>query len=136
MPKSTRGRKPRACDSCRRKKVGFPPLTLPSWSSEAVALQRAIQCDRAVPQCDYCQHHGLTCSYNQAAKTEGSAIRYAEALAISLRHFQLTDYNRSRFSRLPKLPSPNRQLSPSEQDDGELIHPSKNRPCPITSPFC
>ncbi|SCO46893.1 unnamed protein product [Fusarium fujikuroi] len=86
MPKSTRGRKPRACDSCRRKK---------------------IQCDRAVPQCDYCQHHGLTCSYNQAAKTEGSAIR-------------------SRFSRLPKLPSPNRQLSPSEQDDGELIHPTSN----------
>ncbi|EXL80470.1 hypothetical protein FOPG_06096 [Fusarium oxysporum f. sp. conglutinans race 2 54008] len=81
MPKSTRGRKPRACDSCRRKK---------------------IQCDRAVPQCDYCQHHGLTCTYNEAAKTEGSALR-------------------SNLSRLPKTASPSRQLSLFEPDDRELI---------------
>ncbi|RBR16751.1 hypothetical protein FVER53590_25090 [Fusarium verticillioides] len=76
MPKSTRGRKPRACDSCRRKK---------------------IQCDRAVPQCNYCQHHGLTCSYNEAAKTEGSRVR-------------------SRLSRFPNSMSPSRQLSPFEHD--------------------
>ncbi|RFU73692.1 c6 zinc finger domain [Trichoderma arundinaceum] len=43
-PKSTRGRRAKACDSCSRRK---------------------IQCDAEVPQCNWCRHHDLACTYHR-----------------------------------------------------------------------
>ncbi|KAF6823045.1 fungal specific transcription factor [Colletotrichum musicola] len=39
----------RACDSCHRRK---------------------IQCDGAVPQCNWCKHHGMACTFNRATKVK------------------------------------------------------------------
>ncbi|KAL5088894.1 hypothetical protein Trisim1_006040 [Trichoderma cf. simile WF8] len=42
--KSNRGRRAKACDSCSRRK---------------------IQCDADVPQCNWCKHHDLACTYRR-----------------------------------------------------------------------
>ncbi|UKZ74457.1 hypothetical protein TrVFT333_002126 [Trichoderma virens FT-333] len=42
--KSNRGRRAKACDSCSRRK---------------------IQCDADVPQCNWCKHHDLACTYHR-----------------------------------------------------------------------
>ncbi|KAL7948103.1 hypothetical protein V8C42DRAFT_316700 [Trichoderma barbatum] len=42
--KSNRGRRAKACDSCSRRK---------------------IQCDADVPQCNWCKHHDLACTYQR-----------------------------------------------------------------------
>ncbi|KAK1572870.1 fungal-specific transcription factor domain-containing protein [Colletotrichum navitas] len=39
----------RACDSCHRRK---------------------IQCDGAVPQCNWCKHHSMTCTFHRATKVK------------------------------------------------------------------
>ncbi|KAH0531392.1 hypothetical protein TsFJ059_000229 [Trichoderma semiorbis] len=46
--KSNRGRRAKACDSCSRRK---------------------IQCDADVPQCNWCKHHDLACTYRRLVAT-------------------------------------------------------------------
>ncbi|PLN83667.1 hypothetical protein BDW42DRAFT_164393 [Aspergillus taichungensis] len=65
-------RKPRrrACDSCFKKKVrqralvgNNVTLILP-----LIPGDQQIQCDAEFPQCNWCKHHNLACTYNRIRK--------------------------------------------------------------------
>ncbi|KAL7938426.1 hypothetical protein V8C35DRAFT_320230 [Trichoderma chlorosporum] len=62
--KSNRGRRAKACDSCSKRK---------------------IQCDSDVPQCNWCRHHDLACTYhrlvaNTQKKKKSSSHKTAQPL--------------------------------------------------------
>ncbi|KAJ9144064.1 C6 zinc finger domain containing protein [Pleurostoma richardsiae] len=74
----------KACDSCHRKK---------------------IHCDAAVPQCNWCKHHDLTCSYNRVSRLKSQSKTTRDDLARRLDRLEsrLTDIESASIA--PSSPS-------------------------------
>lgn len=105
-----RKRTVRACDSCYKRKVGFSCL-----DEHSVGLTNQIKCDAAVPQCNWCSHHDLPCTFDRVIRRKRKTQDDGRSVPFTLR-FPLVsqlltlEHSRPKVSRLSERISRIEQL--------------------------
>lgn len=104
-----RKRAARACDSCYKRKVRC------SCTDElCIRLTCQIKCDAAVPQCNWCSHHDLPCTFDRVIQRKRKTQDEGRSVPFILRFpfvSQLLTLERSR----PKVSRLSERISRIEQ---------------------
>lgn len=81
-----RTRTARACDSCYKRKVGFvldQLSTSLNWSQ--------IKCDAALPQCNWCSHHNISCTFDRVVQRKRKNVNDEGWACTSSLFFRVSD---------------------------------------------